>query len=89
MKWRIASVEAESSRFRNDSASTGLYRFRVDPVGGGLTRSRDGPASIGLYRFRVDPVGGGLTRSQDGPAARAGCPASGLIAGGRIDPKAL
>ena len=45
MKWRIASVEAESSRFRNDSASTGLYRFRVDPVGGGLTRSRDGPAA--------------------------------------------
>ena len=50
MKWRIASVEAESSRFRNDSASTGLYRFRVDPVGGGLTRNRYDPLLSGVIR---------------------------------------
>ena len=72
MKLRIASAEAESSRFRNDSASTGLYRFRVDPVGGGLTRSRDGPAAragcpaSGLIRW------GGLTRKRYDPLLSGG-----------------
>jgi hypothetical protein len=55
MKWLFASDMAESPRLRNESAMSGVIRFRAGPPACGLPRSR---GAVPRPAGRVNPLAG-------------------------------